>query len=322
MEEKVILGLDIGYSFCKVVVGNQNGEIIKQFKFPSIIGISRYIEGVENDKIVHYDENYYMVGEDASSLPSQNIINLDAYKNLEYFGPLLLNHAVKLAKLKRVDLVVSGLSIAQIQNSGYFQNALEHFIVDGIEYNYKVLLLPQGAGAKLAIDKYGSNFPIEQREFLGESSYVIVDLGFNTLDLVLVSKGVTDPNLFVGIEQHGLMKIATQVAKLIHEKHQRNLSLLEAREVLDTGVYKLRGQKYNYTDEIQEIKKEYLKEILNLINQKYGEVLDKQQFVMLCGGGSYIFKSHEDGFIRVLSKDSEYYNAVGEYLFGVKNIES
>lgn len=320
MDEKVILGLDIGYSFCKVTVGNQNGEIIKKHKFPSIVGITKHIEGVENSSIVHYDENYYMIGEDAAHLPSENIINLDAYKNLEYFGPLLLNHAIKVSKLKKVDLVVSGLSIAQIQNSGYFQNALEHFVVDGIEYNYKVLLLPQGAGAKLAIDRYGANFPTEQKEFLGETTYCIVDIGFNTLDLVLVNKGVTDPNLFVGIEQHGLMKIATQVAKLIHEKHQRTLSLPEAREVLDSGIYKLRGQKYSYSNEIQELKKTYLKDILNLINQKYGNVLDKLEFVYIAGGGSYIFKSQEDGYIRVLNKDSEYYNSIGEYLYGVKNI--
>ncbi len=318
--ELVVLGLDIGYSFVKVCVGTGDGQIVKKFKFPSVIGITKHIDGVQNDSIVHYDENYYMVGDDAKHLPSDNIINLDSYKNLEYFGPLLLNHAIKLAKLQRVDIIVSGLSIAQIQSSGYFQAALEHFVVDGKEYSYKVLLLPQGAGAKLTYDKYGNDFPNEQKEYLGDSTFCIVDIGFNTLDLVLVSKGQTDPNLFQGIEQHGLMKISVQVAKLINENHQRNLSLPEAREVLDTGVYKLRGQKYDYTEEIKKLKSEYLKEIITLVNAKYGNILDKLEFLIIGGGGSYIFNSSSDGFIRVIHKDSEYYNAIGEYLFGIRNL--
>lgn len=318
--EKVILGLDLGYSFVKVCVGSQDGTIIKKFKFPSIIGITKHLEGVENDNIVHYDGNYYMIGDDAKHLPSTNIQNLDEYKNLEYFAPLLLIHAIKLAKLQRVDLVITGLSIAQVENSGHFQNALEHFVVDGKEYNFKVLLLPQGAGAKLTYDKYGNNFPNEQKEFLGETNYVIVDNGFNTLDLVLVNKGITDPNLFQGIEKHGLMKIAAVVARLINEKHGRQLSLPEAREVLDSGIYKLRGQKYDYSKEISEIKNEYLKEIINLVNERYGNVLDKIDFLVLLGGGAYIFNNSDNGFIRVVHKDSEYYNAIGEYLYGLRNL--
>lgn len=318
--EKVVLGVDIGYSFVKVTVGAGDGQIIKKFKFPSLIGITKKIEGVENDTIVEYNGHFYMVGDDAKHLPSNNLISLDAYKNLEYFGPLLLNHAIKLAKLKRVDLVVSGLSIAQIENSGYFQDALSEFEVDGVKHNFNVLLLPQGAGAKLTYEKYGNDFPNEQKEYLGESTYVIVDIGFNTLDLVLVDRGVSSTSLFEGVEQHGLMKIATQVAKLINEKHARNISLGEAREILDTNIYKLRGNRFDYTEDIKIMKTDYLKEIISLVNQKYGEVIDKADFIVLLGGGAHIFNSSADGFIRVVKKDSEYYNSVGEFLYGTKNM--
>ena len=318
--EKVILGVDLGYSFVKVCAGTGDGQIIKKFKFPSVIGITKNIEGVQNDSIVHYDEHYYMVGDDAKHLPSDNIIDISDYKNLEYFGCLVLNHAIKLSKVQKVDLIVSGLSIAQVDKSGYFQEAISHFVVDGVEHNYSVLLLPQGAGAKLTYEKYGNNFPKEQREFLGESNYVICDIGFNTLDLLLVKDGKTDPNLFQGIEQHGLMRIATQVAKLINEKHSRSLSLQEAREVLDTGIYKLRGQKYDYSEEIEGLKKEYLKEILQIVNTRYGNILDKIDFLVLLGGGAYVFQNSQDGFIRCVHNETEFYNSIGEYLFGLKNI--
>ena len=86
--EKVILGVDLGYSFVKVCAGTGDGQIIKKFKFPSVIGITKNIEGVQNDSIVHYDEHYYMVGDDAKHLPSDNIIDISDYKNL--------NHAIKI----------------------------------------------------------------------------------------------------------------------------------------------------------------------------------------------------------------------------------
>ena len=320
--EKVILGVDIGYSFVKVCVGTGDGQIIKKFKFPSVIGQTKKLEGVQNDNIVHYNERYYMVGEDAKHLPSSNIIALDTQKNREDLRPLLLNHAVKIAKLSKVDLIVSGLSIAEIKQSGYFQNVLSHFVVDGVEYNYNVMLLPQGAGAKLCYEKFGNDFPNLQKEYLGDSTYCIVDIGFNTLDLVLVNKGVTSPELFEGISQHGLMKIAAHVAKLVNEKHNRSISLPEAREILDTGVYKLRGQKYDYTEEIEGIKKEYLREILALVNERYSNILDKLDFLVVLGGGAHIFKSSSDGYIRCVIKDTEYYNAIGEFIFGTNNIDS
>lgn len=320
----LILGLDIGYSACKCVLLHKDGTTIKKFKFPSYIGITKSnIDGVSNEKIRQYDENYYFCGDDAKHLPSQNIIDISEYKSLEYYAPLFVVHALKLAGVDKIGVakLVTGLSIAQIQNSGHFQDAITHFVVDGIEYTFDVLLLPQGAGVKLAYDKFGPDYPNVQKEFLGEANYVIADIGFNTTDLLLISQGKTDPNLFEGIEKSGIMKIAAQMGKIIDEKHGRKLSLQEAREVLDTGIYKLRGQKHNYEPEVQNLKELFLKEILDLINQRYGHIIDKVDFIVIGGGGAYLFKNSSDGFIKVINSDSEYYNAIGEALFGLSKIQ-
>jgi len=321
--KEYILGVDLGFGDCKVALGTKSGEIIKKFKFPSTIGITKTIEGVQNPNIVEYQGNYYMVGDDASHLPSENIIDLDEYKNLEYYAPLLLQYAINKSNVTNndIEIIITGLSIAQIQNSGYFQNAIEKYTINGTDFQNNISLLPQGAGAKLCVDKYGAKFPIEQREFLGDKTYVLIDIGFNTIDLVLVSNGLTDPNLFQGIEHTGLMKVSLIVGKLINEKHSRKISLQEAKDILNTGFYKLRGRSYDYTKEIQDIKTEYLKEILKEVENRYKGILDKSDFIIICGGGAYIFKSTEDGFIRVVSEGSEYYNAIGEYLYGLKMLK-
>ena len=113
------------------------------------------------------------------------------------------------------------------------------------------------------------------------------------------------------------MKIATLIAKKVLELHGRKIGLHEAKEIIDTGVYKLRGQKHDFKQYVDEVKKEYLKDLLKLVESKYGNILDKMDFISVTGGGSAMFKSTDDGFIRIPTSNHEYYNAIGQYLFGI-----
>ena len=220
------------------------------------------------------------------------------------------------------DVIVAGLSKAQINNSGHFKEAIQKFTVNETEYVFdEVYILPQGAGAKIAVDKYGNHFPKEQDEFLGKTTYVGCDIGFNTLDMFMVSDGKTSPALFEGIEKEGVMKIATLVAQKVFELHSRKIGLHEAKQIIDTGVYKLRGQSHDFKEYIDEVKKQYLKELLQLIEVKYGKILDKCDFISVTGGGSALFKSTDDGFIRVPRSHHEYMNSIGQYLWGCNKVE-
>lgn len=312
---KKILGIDIGYGDTKVTYGTTE-SIIKQFKFPSMIGITKKNPHVKDARGRDFKEHSYYVGSDAESLPSENLIDITEYKNLEYYAPLFLYHALQMIE-DTPDIIVSGLSKAQIQNSGHFKEAITNFQVNDQDFAFKeVFILPQGAGSKLAIDKYGNNFPQKQQEFTGNTTFVGCDIGFSTLDLYMVANGKTSPNLFEGIEKEGVMKIATIVAKKVKELHGRSITLHEAKEIIDTNVYKLRGEKHDFKEFINTTKKDYLANLLKLIEAKYGTILDKCDFISLSGGGSTIFKAAEDGFIRVPKSHHEYFNSIGFWLFG------
>jgi hypothetical protein len=315
---KKILGIDGGYGHTKLTWGLSDGTILKRFKFPSMVGVTKKNEYVEDARIYGFRGHSYYVGDNASHLPSENLIDISDYKNLEHYMPLFLHHAIQ--EIGDIpDIIVVGLSIAQIGNSGYFQAELKKFTVDNKEYNFDlVFVLPQGAGTKLTIDKYGDNFPNEQKEDLSSSTYIGCDIGFNTLDLFLVTEGKTSPNLFEGIEKQGVMLIAQKVAKLIHQDFNRTITLQEARDVIDSGVYKLRGKSHSYKDQIDEIKKEYLKDMIKLVESRYGKIIDKCNFISVSGGGSTIFKTTEDGFFRIPKTAQEYYNSIGQFLYGVK----
>ena len=314
---KTILSIDIGYGHTKVVFGTLDGSIIKKFKFQSAIGVTKKNPNVPDTRIYDYKEHSYYVGDNATALPSENRIDIKEYKSLEYYAPLLLHHALKQID-KLPDIVVAGLSVAQINSSGHFKDAIQNYTIDDKNYTFDtVYILPQGAGSKLTIDKYGVNFPKEQDEFLGQSNYVGVDIGFNTLDMFLVKDGKTSPALFEGIEREGVMKIATLLAKKVLELHGRTIGLHEAEQILSSGVYKLRGTKHNFKEYNEEVKKEYLKDLLKLIEVKYGKIIDQMDFISVTGGGAALFKTNtKDGFIRIPKANFEYFNSIGQFLFG------
>lgn len=317
---KRIFSADIGFGRFKGIEMLEDGTVVKQIEFPSKIGITKKNEHISDTRIYDYKGHSYCVAEHASHLPSENLIDIKEYANLEYYAPVFLYHALKqLDSLP--DIIVTGLSIAQLTNTGYFKEALQKFEVNGEEFIFdKVFVLPQGAGCVTTVKTYGDNFPNKTDIFLGDSNFVLVDIGTQTLDMVLVSKGIASPNMFEGIEKEGVMKIAAKVANKVKEQYQRSITLSEAIEIIETGVYQLRGNKYPFKDFVDEVKTEYIKELLSLVETKYGKILDKCQFIFLCGGGSVFFKTTENGFIRVPKTAHSFYNAIGFALFGLQQL--
>ena len=311
-----ILSIDVGYGDVKCIYGDSSGNITKKFKVPSVVGLVGHNDIVTDNRQYLYKDKYYYVGEDALALESNRIIDVLDYNNLEYFAPLFLIHIISIVN-EMPDKIVTGLSKAQIGNSGHFKKAISDFVVNG--YNYKftdVNVLPQGVPSKLTIEKYGCDYPKLNTEFLDKTSYICVDIGFNTLDTFQAINGVTSANLAEGIEGLGVMTLADEVKKIIanDNRFNRTITLKEAKDVLDTKTYTLRGKHYDLSNEILQLKKQYLKRINEVIESRYGTIIDKMYAIYLIGGGSYLFKELDDGFYRVPKAENEFYNAIGFYL--------
>ena len=60
-----ILGIDIGYGHNKVVLTNENGDVLKKFKFPSLIGVTKANQYIKDNKIYNYKDHDYYEGDDA-----------------------------------------------------------------------------------------------------------------------------------------------------------------------------------------------------------------------------------------------------------------
>lgn len=317
------LGLDIGYGDVKVVIGDGN-EITHIFKYSSAIARAQKVSSIRDPRIVEVnlpsgelDQVY--VGPDALSLPSNMIVDIRDYQMLEAYAPAFIAKALETAEIdaSEIDVMVCGLSVAQLGMSGYFKERIKQFTVSGKEYKFdKIFLLPQGAGSKLAFDMFGDHYP-QPRTTNTSETYVGGDIGFNTLDMFYVTDGKTSPNLFEGVENAGVIKIAQNLQAVVKEQYSKEITLREAKEILDSGFYKLRGQRFDMQDAITKACDDYTKDILALIEGRYGNVIDKCDFVCLLGGGASILKS-SDPFFKIVRNKSEFYNAIGFYLYGVR----
>jgi hypothetical protein len=312
-----ILGIDVGYGDIKVVYGPDK-DPTKLFKFNSVVGLVNTSTYVTDPRVYPYLGSNYYIGKLALSLESGKIIDIIAYEKLEMYSPLLIKYVID--QLKEVpDIIVCGLSIAQIANSGHYKDVIHNYLVSECKMPIKrIVVIPQGIGGKLCFDKYGLEFPKHNESFADYNNYVGVDIGFQTLDVFQVMENKTSPNLIRGLENQGLVKIVFKLLKSLSEQYGSNVAftLKEGKDILDNGNFKVRGNEFNVSKLIESIKKEYLTELTALIEDQFGTVLNKMDFIRLFGGGAYVFKDIKDSFIQVPKSRAEYYNAIGNYIRG------
>ncbi|QIG77234.1 MreB-like ATPase protein [Rhizobium phage RHph_TM39] len=318
---KTVLGLDPGYGDFKVCFGNSKGIISKLYKFNSVLGRVDVSQHINDTRVYGYKGTTYYVGEMALKLESSRIIDLMSYNNLETFSPLLIEHVIN--ELGEVpDIVVCGLSIAHVDYSGYYRDAILNYLVKEKNLPIKdVRIIPQGVGGKLTYDKYGRTFPALTSEFSDDNNYVGCDIGFNTLDVFHVIQNKVSPNLIRGIESQGVVKIVTRLLDYIKNDYSLEFSVKEGKNILDNGQFKIRGREFDVTKQIEVIKRSYLEEVKELIENEFGAVLDKVEKIKMFGGGSYLFNTMNDSFIETPESRAEYYNSIGNYLHGLTIVE-
>lgn len=315
------LGLDPGYGDLKITYGDNAGNIKELYKFNSILGRIDLSELIQDDRARHFDGHDYYIGPLALNLETDRIIDIIDYKNLEYFTPLFIEEVISQLVDKGYEvptIIVCGLSIAHIQHSAYYKEAIVKHLTGRLGYTLEVKIIPQGIGGKIAFDKYGIDFPHPSRTFSDYQNYVGIDIGFNTLDIFQVIEGKTTSNNIKGIENEGVIKVAKLLLDYIEEQYNTTFSIKECKAILDSGRFKVRGVEHVIQTKLEAIKKGYISQVQGLVEQEFGKVLDKTDKMRLFGGGSYMFQSVEDPFIEVPKTRAEYYNSIGNYLYSLR----
>jgi len=311
--EQFKIGIDTGFGHTKYAYFKDGKMIVN--KFPSVVAFASDNINDVSDGAYVFENRVFYVGELATKQASHSIEELITYKALETYAPLLIAHAIHLEGLskEKVSDIICGLSPAHIESTGAFKERVSNFKVNKDVYGFNVRLLPQGVGAVTAI----KSLPKTHKDFQEAEDYLVVDIGFNTVDVIFVygktiQKGkISEANSF---EKKGAINIASMMQKHISTQFKKEISLKEALAIVTKGIYRLRGEEHDLKEQIAEFKANYTKDIMDFLEVKYGNEFDKMEKIYFVGGGGYFIDTKYAPHISVFEQ-SEYFNAIGNLVF-------
>lgn len=309
------LGYDCGYSADKVAFFNDKNKI-EMRKFINIVALTNELA---TDKPLLEGRRYY-VGEDALMLEKEDIKDVMDYADLEKFSPLFMHRTFNELGIdsKNIKMMGTGLSLAQKEHMSSFYNRLSKVEIEvngkkeEIKLDKKIAFLPQGVGAKYAIDYYCK----EKGEEVPRNC-LIIDPGFSTVDVVEVIGGEVRPDrvkgwVKEGTQSYGMVSVAQEIQKIIKEKFNEDIPVKEALSVLETKKFIFRGE-HDLSKEVDAEMKKYKEILINLLENKHKRALDKSTRIFLVGGGSYLLENLTP--VSEIMENAEYYNAIGNLLY-------
>lgn len=315
-DKKRIAAVDIGFGDVKVVGPNRALS-----KFSSIItpvddglntggdgaGIYQFSFGMQQGT------KKYRLGGD----PSRAISLLD-FEAMRAFAPLLAFRALE--AFGDVDVLALGLPLKYWKEyAPEFAAALKTLNANGRQITAKeVLVIPQAVGAlmDLRFDWDGRAFG---RKPIGKG--LLVDVGFNTIDLLVVDAGVVVPELCEMVSRGGLSKVALDIARHIDHRFEVRTTAQTAMEVLLSKKMQYQGAEVDLADVCHKLLSRYAEELFAKIVDGHTTLVNLADRIILCGGGAHFLRGYIPEQYRniVLIPDSpEYCNARGFYKRAVR----
>lgn len=292
------IGIDLGFGFVKVVW--EGGHL----KFPTWIA---FYTPTSLSQITPISlDTDYVVGEYAKY--EKNKIEITTIEELKKYAPVLVHGAFyhifkkdypKAVSNKEFELVV-GIA-PKFKN---YKREIEERIKNTIPQVKHVEVMPQGYGAFVDI-------MTSDPEKVLNKDVLIIDIGFNTLDYLLMSregekiKGDT-------IEKIGIVTAVEIFRSLIPEtySHIANYSTSRLIEIFEKGIFNYQGRELNFVPFKTKAIERYSDLILSRLKDEIGNLVEEIDSIILVGGGAYYVNLNLPVFIP---EEPEFSNARGFY---------
>lgn len=312
---------DVGFSSTKIAsISNEDNipTYSKELNVVSDLGSENFDAYKGNEKdIVAFNGKHYIVGKAALQTKDQRIMKTTDFDSMKEVTPIVATKFLKNYKPDDVEYICFTLSSAYLGNSKEFHNYLTEMLPD---YNGKIKLIPQGASIKRALDNIGLDVsnPSYKNSY---QNYIIVDMGFNTIDVATVINGALIPEDIQGYTHTGAVLIAEEVQKQIKNTFDITLDMNRTKAVLEDKSFKQKGEVYNCKDIVNKAVNLYLEVLRDFLEKNYGDEMKAISNVLLAGGGAEIIRDNMDqwneyykeGFmiIPVTIGSATYLNALG-----------
>ncbi len=307
------LGLDVGYGDVKAVY--QHAGVLEMLKFPTAIAYAE--RGVGELSAFAQDEEYeyrgkkYLIGKEALF----GAFSTRSFEFMKRYSPLFVFKAVKKIHEKTgavVTNIAMGLPLSYYtdENLKELVPLLERIEVGRVVLESKVRFYPQGLGvlADYRLSQAGDVNRQTDRDML------IIDIGFNTVDVIAVERGRIVKGESDTLERHGVSKISLTLAREIKSRMQLDLSEQESKDVLRQGKIRVYGAQRDLSELVRELAEKYMDWLIQEVRSKWTARIQRVEKVVIAGGGAYYLQEHIPEEYRPLihiPERPEYANARG-----------
>ena len=291
------IAVDIGFGSTKFIY---NEAFIK---FPSAISKLKSSQAdIDQAEVLEFNGSKYLVGDNAI----RNALTTKDYYFLEKYSPLLLYKAFELAKIdntKQITLA-TGLSLMHWSKRAEFAEMLTDFIVNKNRVQVNVKLIPQGKG--IYIDY------ISKHHHLQKELVLVVDIGYNTLDVIPFEHGKAIASEAWASPQ-GVNLMVDEVRKRLSQEY--NFSFTEARinNIMQKKTITIDGEDRDISLIINEEQENYHEIIINELTTRNPDIFRSAKAIILAGGGAYYFDNQLTKNIVHTLTPYEYSNVRGYY---------
>jgi len=311
-----MIGLDIGFGDVKVAYLDK-GEV-KTFKFSNAVRQKRSGGGAMEPGASEYEFN----GKQLLITDQPHVDNMST-TSIEYlmkYSPLLAYRALKGPEMKGVVLKDNKISVGL--PIGYYTKSYRQQLIDSLSrvivnkdvLDLSVSVLPQAVGIQYDFQLDAKGGDVKGTEI----NAVILDIGYNTVDVVIMERGQS-----VGDESDMLpgFGITMAVQNLQKELKMRFPGFVTSdqvcKEALLSRALRWQGDTLDLSVTIDEIMENYIERLMYEIQGKWDKYIVGCDKLILAGGGSYYLSANAnlmpEGFRKVLHvpENPEFANARG-----------
>lgn len=333
-----ICALDLGFDSLKVAYEDSEG-IMQVDKFPSAISKmpnTAEIDDENNGDVFFCGPDCYAVCETALKTPKSFLMPLENFDDMmEIYVPMCSYVVNKYGKgFDDFDHVIIGVSLAF---SSKVDTLLEKlYSTLNLDKENYFICLPQASSSRYCYFKYGLRpDDVSQKNKVRMQNFLICDIGGLTIDLALILQGSSSTGIKLGLDKVGCNVISYGLCDYMFKNYGIQLSLKTAQSIVSgEHIFVSRGRELDLTEIVSNLKKKYIIDVLNLLEEKAGETLDTISGILLCGGGAMVFKEFmndpdiEKEITKHFSKNflkipelPEYFNVISYYEIAKKLID-
>ena len=297
MSDGKITAIDVGFGATKAMDSDGNKVCI-----PSEFCVYNHTsEEVRGATKYSFEGKDYIVGNDVSKRrqAAQTLENVD---RLIKYAPLLIMAAEK--KVPINGFLAVGLPLGDMSRGKELKKRVKEF------YNTEVIVVPQGFGVF---------------EDCGFQNVIILDIGFNTLDVYVSENGNIVKDECISIHGQGMVSVIDPLWKHIIRKHNLPGVTIHQVEMAIRGnnTIQKHGKLLDIKDDADTILASWSGNLISSIRRgAWGRRLNVVEKIVVAGGGAYWFtlddpKQFGDRLIQM--KEPEFSNVRG-FLKVAKNI--